>query len=88
MAEPLLPNKVAHLYLKRSHVRMEPIQKRFLMDEHNPPDAVQLDLATFEKIETVLEDYALYQFMQEDENDAPLSLKEAQAYYGTLPKAE
>ena len=66
---------------------MEPIRKRFLVDEQNRPVAVQLDLTTFEKIETVLEDYALYQLMQE-EDDAPLSLKEAQTYYDTLPKAE
>ena len=67
---------------------MEPIQKQLLMDEENRTVAVQLDVATFEKIETALEDYGLYQFMQEDKNDTPLSLKEAQAYYGTLPKAE
>ncbi|HLT46392.1 MAG TPA: hypothetical protein VK002_04115 [Rubricoccaceae bacterium] len=67
---------------------MEPIAKRLVVDEQNRPVAVQLDLATYERIEAVLEDYALYQLMQEPDDEEPLSLEAARAYYDALPKGE
>lgn len=65
---------------------MEPIEKRLVVDEQNRPLAVQLDLATFEKIEALLEDYALLHLMQDDEE--PLGIDEAKMYYDGLSKAE
>ncbi len=69
---------------------MQPFPRRYLVDDHHQRIAVQLDIQTFEKIEELLENYALVQFMrQEEEEDAEelLELTQAQAYYQTLPKA-
>ena len=66
---------------------MSPIQKRTLLDEDDRPVAVQLDLATFEKMEALLEDYGLMQWMNEKTEEAPLGLEEARAYYAELSKA-
>ncbi len=67
---------------------MEPIKKRYLVDEQNRPVAVQIDLETFEKIEEILENYALTQLMQEVSEDEALDLEAAKAFYESLPKAE
>ena len=37
------------------------IERRYIVDENNRKIAVQLDIETFEKIETILENQALYQ---------------------------
>ena len=52
--------------------------------------AVQLDIATYKKIEEALENYSLYQNMQEtyEENNEVLSFKDAREYYGKLDKAK
>jgi hypothetical protein len=52
----------------------------YLIDEHNNKVGVQLDIETYERIEEVLENYALYQLMEEtrrEENNESLSLEEA-----------
>ncbi len=67
---------------------MEPIKKRYVVDEQNRPVAVQIDLETFEKIEEILENYALTQLMQEASEDQALDLETAKAFYESLPKAE
>jgi hypothetical protein len=56
------------------------IKKKYVTNENNEAVAVQLDLETFEKMERLLEDYALGKLIEEE--DAPhLSLEEAKAYY-------
>ena len=67
---------------------MEPIKKQYIVDEQNRRVAVQIDIETFEKIEDLLEDYALYELMQKMSDDEALNLNEARAYYDALPKAE
>ena len=67
---------------------MEPIKKKYIVDEQNRRVAVQIDIETFEKIEDLLEDYALYELMQKMSDDEALNLNEARAYYDALPKAE
>ncbi len=67
---------------------MDTIEKKYIVDEQNRKVAVQLDIETFEKIEEVLENYALVQLMRENEGDERLSLKEAKAYYKKLDKAD
>jgi hypothetical protein len=47
--------------------------------------AVQLDIETFNKIEQVLEDYALYHLMQDDDDEV-LDINAAKAYYAALEK--
>jgi hypothetical protein len=60
------------------------LQPNYIVDNNNHKIAVQLDIQTYEKITEVLENYALYQFMQENENDEKLSLIEAKKIYEAL----
>jgi hypothetical protein len=57
------------------------IKKTYLTDEKKRPVAVQVDIETFEKMEQLLEDYALAQFIEENISGENLSLNEAQEYY-------
>lgn len=65
---------------------MLPIEKRYVTDENDRRVAVQIDLATFERIEEVLENYALANLMREGEDDELLTAEEARAFYDALPK--
>lgn len=67
---------------------METIKKKYIVDEQNQRVAVQVDIETFEKIEEILENYALVQLMKENEGEDTLELNEAKAYYQTLKKAD
>jgi len=64
------------------------IKKRFIVDEEDRKVAVQLDIKTFEKIEQVLEDYALGELIKENKQEDNLSLEEAKTFYKSLKKAE
>ncbi len=61
------------------------LKRQYIVDEANQKVAVQLDIATFEKIENVLENYALVQFIKDDESDV-MSIEDAKKYYATLVK--
>ena len=67
---------------------MTDIPRKYIIDEQNRKVAVQIDIATFEKIEDILENYALAQLMKEYEHEETLSISEAKKYYGNLPKSE
>ncbi len=67
---------------------MTDIPRTYIIDENNKKVAVQLDIATFEKIEETLENYALVQLMKENEGEEKLKVAEAKDYYKTLDKAE
>ncbi len=67
---------------------METINKQYIVDEHNKKIAVQIPIQTFEKIEEILENYALVQLMKENEGEQVLGVNEAKAYYDQLEKAE
>ena len=58
------------------------LKKQYVTNDKNQKVAVQLDIKTFEKIESILENYALFQFMQE-ENEI-LDEEAAKNYYATL----
>jgi hypothetical protein len=65
------------------------IKRQYIVDELNRKVAVQLDIETFEKIEEVLENYALIQLMEVDETDDEVfNLEQAQSYYRTLVMAQ
>ena len=66
---------------------METIKKNYIVDENNRKVAVQIELKTFEKIEEILENYALVQLMKENESDETLDVEQAKAYYKELEKA-
>ena len=62
------------------------IKKTYLTDEQKHPIAVQIDIKTFEKMEQLLEDYALAQLIIENDPTENLSLNEAQEYYRKLKR--
>ena len=66
---------------------METIYKQYIVDEHNKKIAVQIPIETFEKIEEVLENYALSKLIEENEGEEILELREAKFYYDRLEKA-
>ncbi len=66
---------------------MEPIKKQFVFDENNRKIAVQIDLKTFEKIETILEDYALEQLIKKNSHTDIFDLVDAEEFYSKLDKA-
>ena len=63
---------------------MEEVKKKYIVDEHNRKVAVQVDIETFNKIEEILENYALVQLMRETEGSDTLEIDEAKVYYQTL----
>ncbi|MCI4625858.1 MAG: hypothetical protein L3V56_07840 [Candidatus Magnetoovum sp. WYHC-5] len=60
------------------------IVKKYVIDENNNKLAVEIDIATFNKIEEILEDYALYHLMIEDTHTDSLNLRQAKEYYQSL----
>ena len=61
------------------------INRQYIVDDKNRKLAVQLNIETFEKIEEVLENYALYQLMNEN-NDESLNISESKTFYKRLIK--
>ncbi|MCQ8104051.1 hypothetical protein NP590_08045 [Methylomonas sp. SURF-2] len=61
-------------------------KRQYIVNESNQKIAVQLDIDTFEKIENVLENYALVQLIYADDSDA-LNIEQAKKYYASLDKA-
>ncbi len=64
------------------------IKKTYLTDENKKPVAVQVDIETFEKIEQVLEDYALGKLIEENNSVDNLSVNEAKEYYKDLKSGD
>lgn len=67
---------------------MDELKKSYIVDEQNRKVAVQLDIETFNKIEEVLENFALARLMEENGDEDGLELNAALAYYRSLEKAE
>ena len=65
---------------------METISKQYIVDEQNRKIAVQIPIETFERLEEILENYALVQLMKENEGEEILGVNEAKAYYDQLEK--
>ena len=65
---------------------METINKQYIVDEQNIKIAVQIPIETFDKIEEILENYALVQLMKENEGEEILGIAEAKEYYDQLKK--
>lgn len=78
--------KALDQYEKNEGETMETIRKH--IDEQNKKIAVQIPINTFEKIEEILENYALVQLMKKNEGKKALSINEAKAYYDKLEKAQ
>ncbi len=67
---------------------MRKIDKQYIVDEQNRKIAVQIPIATFEKMEEILENYALVQLMEEDDSEGTLDVQDAKAYYAQLEKVK
>ena len=66
---------------------MNIIDRQYIVDENNRKIAVQVPIEEFEKMEEMLEDYALVELMKENEGEETLSINEAKAFYEQLEKA-
>ena len=62
------------------------IKKRYLVDEKNKRIGVVLDLATFEKMEELVEDRLFGRLLDEAAKQEPLSLEEARRRYARMKK--
>lgn len=62
------------------------IEKKYIVDENKKPVAVQLDIDTFNKIEELIEDYALGKLIEENSPEETLSIAEAKQFYKNLQK--
>ena len=65
---------------------MDVLQRKYIVDENNKKVGVQLDIQTFQKIEEIMENYALFHLMKETEKDDLFDLKSANKYYSKLEK--
>lgn len=66
---------------------MQSVKKKYITDRRNRRIAVRISIRDFERMEGVIENYGLYQLMQQ-ENDRPLTLVEAKSFYQKLKKAK
>jgi hypothetical protein len=67
---------------------MEELKRTYIVDEQNQRIAVQIDIETFNRIEEILENYALAKLIKETGNDDALKLDEAIPYYESLEKVD
>ncbi len=63
------------------------LRKKYIIDENNKKVGVQLDIKTFRKIEDIMENYALYHLMKENEKNEKLDTNSAKKYYSKLKKS-
>jgi hypothetical protein len=66
---------------------METIKKKYVVDTDQNKVAVLIDIADFEKIEQVLEDYGLVKLMEENDPEQDLDIDDARKFYNQLDKA-
>jgi len=62
------------------------VKKRYIVDDHNRPVEVVLDVATFAKIEAALEDHLFGKLLRKAAKRKPLSLDQAKAMYQRMKK--
>jgi hypothetical protein len=65
---------------------MKLITKQYIVDENNRKIAVQIPIEDFEKIEQLLEDYALFHLMKDNQGTELLEQTDAETYYKQLVK--
>ncbi|MEN3335482.1 MAG: hypothetical protein V7641_4847 [Blastocatellia bacterium] len=64
------------------------VKRTYIIDEENRKLAVQIDIDASNKIEEILENYALVQLMEEPTDEEALGLDDAMTYYQTLSPTE
>lgn len=60
------------------------IHKNIVLNESQKPNAVQIPIKEFERLEEIIENYGLAKLMDEVKDDEKLSVKEAKKYYQSL----
>jgi hypothetical protein len=65
---------------------MTAIPRKYVTDARNQKQAVIVDLETFNRMESIIEDNGLAKFMEEAEDDEVLSVHEAKKFYKLLKK--
>jgi hypothetical protein len=65
---------------------MTAIPRKYITDAKNQKQAVIVDLETFNRMESIIEDSGLAKFMEEAEGDDTLSVHEAKKFYKSLKK--
>jgi hypothetical protein len=65
---------------------MAEIKKRFIVNENNEPVEVILDVATFNRIQELLEDHFLSELLDEAEKEELLTLEQAKRQYRRTKK--
>jgi hypothetical protein len=65
---------------------MTAIPWRYITDAKNQKQAVIVDLETFNRMESIIEDHGLGKFMEEADDDEILSVREAKKDYKSLKK--
>ncbi len=71
---------IVYLHYLTSYFTMI-LNKQYVVDSNNRKIAVQLSIETFEKMEEILENYSLYNLMNEVGDDDLLNEAEAKDYY-------
>lgn len=66
---------------------MEAVKRKYIVDEKNRKVAVQIDIKTFNQIEEIMENFALYKLMDENKDEETLDIKSAKKYYSKLKKS-
>ena len=65
---------------------MTAIPRKYITDAKNQKQAVIVDLETFRRMESIIEDNGLGRFMEEAEEDVTLSVHEAKKHYRSIKK--
>jgi len=65
---------------------MTAIPRKYIIDAKNQKQAVIVDLETFTRMESIIEDHGLGKYMEEAEGDETLSIHEAKKFYKSLKK--
>lgn len=74
------------LYQQLRKNEMRTVKRKYIVDEKNRKVAVQLDIKTFNRIEEIMENFALYKLMYENKDEDILGIKSAKKYYSKLKK--
>lgn len=65
---------------------MTAIPRKYIIDARNQKQAVIVDLETFNRMESIIEDHGLGKFMEEAEGDETLSVQKARKFHKSLNK--
>jgi hypothetical protein len=73
-------------HIQRNDTCMTAIPRKYITDAKNQKQAVIVDLETFNRMESIIEDNGLAKFMEEAEEDETLTVHEAKKHYRSLKK--